>query len=77
MRRIEVEWVNASCVYVRGHGSRELLTSIIGRPPVWAARAGAWVCQPRAARDAIAVAESRGWSVDIIEPGTDPGRGRW
>ena len=33
---------------------------------MWAIRLRAWHCQPQTARDAIAVAESRGWRVEIV-----------
>jgi len=90
-RSIEVEFVNTSCTYVRGGGSRELLTELRGRPPVWGTRARAWVTSPHTARDVIAVAESRGYEVIITEQimvspneqilvsdeRPDPGRGLW
>ena len=78
VRRLEVEFFNASCAYVRGHGSRELITERTGRAPVWATRSRAWVCQPPMARDLIAVAESRGYDVIVTEgERVDPGGGRW
>jgi len=64
-RVLRVRFVNSSCAYISGHGSRELLTELRGRPPVWATIARAWVAQPCTARDLIAVAESRRWSVVI------------
>lgn len=77
-RRIEVEYATPSCAYVRGHGSRELLTELKGRPPVWATLSKAWVCQPRTAQDVIAIAESRGYEVLISEgERVDPAEGRW
>lgn len=77
-RRLEVAFVNDSCAHVRGYGSRELLTDLRGRAPVWSTRSRAWVCQPGTARDLIAVAEARGYQVAISdgEP-VDPGGGRW
>ena len=78
MKRIEVEFFNASCAYVRGHGSRDLITERTGRPPVWATLSQAWVCQSRTARDVIAIAERRGYDVTISEgERVDPGGGRW
>lgn len=52
------------CAYVRGYGTRELLTSLRGRPPVWSATHRAWVTQQRTAVDLIALAESRGIDVE-------------
>lgn len=75
MRRLEVEFVNASCAYVRGYGTRDLITELRGRPPVWATLSRAWVCQPTTARDVIAIAESRGYEVLLF--GDDLGRGKW
>jgi hypothetical protein len=64
-RRIEVEFVNASCAYVRGYGSREILTDLRGRPPVYARLSRAWCCLPSTARDVIAIAESRNYLVVV------------
>lgn len=64
-RRLEVEFINASCAYVRGWGSRDLITEIRGRPPVYATLSRAWACLPKTARDVIAVAESRGYEVFV------------
>lgn len=55
-----------SCAYVRGFGAFELLREIRGRSPVYGIRARAWAVQPHTARDAIAVAEARGWRVEIV-----------
>ncbi|MEP9380825.1 hypothetical protein [Nocardioides sp. KR10-350] len=65
-RVLYVAFVNASCAFLKGHGSRELLTDLRGRPPVWASLTRAWGCQPSTARDAVAVAQSRGWNVEIV-----------
>ncbi len=65
-RLLQVAFVNASCAYLRGHGSRELLTELRGRPPVYGTRVRAWHTQPHTARDALAVAESRGWRTEVI-----------
>ena len=51
--------------YVKGYGTRELLTELRGRAPVWATRQRAWCVTERTARDLIAVAESRGIAVAI------------
>ncbi len=64
-RRLYVTLVNASCAYVNGPGSRDLLTELRGRPPVWATISRAWVTTPRTARDLVAIAEHRGYSVTV------------
>jgi hypothetical protein len=78
VKRLEVEFFNASCAYIRGYGARELVTERTGRPPVWATLSRAWVCQPATARDVIAIAEMRGYDV-LVSDGevADPGAGRW
>lgn len=65
-RVLHVCFVNDSCAYLRGYGSRELLTELRGRPPMYGTRVRAWHTQPQTARDAIAVAESRRWPVEVI-----------
>lgn len=65
-RTMHVAFVAPACAYVRGYGSRELLTEMRGRPPVYGTRVRAWATQPHTARDAIAVAEARGWNVEVI-----------
>lgn len=93
MRRLEVVIESKLCAFIKGYGSRELLTELRGRPPVWSTRSRAWVTTAETARDAVAVAESRGWSVVVqarpSEPVAvsttsasprehpDPGRGLW
>lgn len=74
-RRLTVTFVNASCAFVTGYGSRELLTELRGRPPVWSSLSRGWVAMPRTARDLVAVAESRGYDVTVTDG--DPGGGRW
>lgn len=59
-------FVTPSCAYVRGWGSRELLTEIRGRTPMFGTRVRAWATQPHTARDLIAVAEARGIRVEIV-----------
>lgn len=78
MKRLYVDFVNRNCAHVSGHGSRALLTTLRGRPPVWSTLSRAWVTVPEAARDLIAVAEARGFEV-IVSDGerVDPGAGRW
>lgn len=65
--RLQAAFVAPSCAYMRGHGSRELLTEVLGRPPVYGSRLRAWHAQPHNVTDAIAVAEERGIKVEIVE----------
>jgi len=69
-RRLEVEVESELCAFVRGYGSRDLLTELRGRPPIWSTRSRAWVTTARTARDVVAVAESRGW--DVVVTGVNP-----
>lgn len=55
-----------SCAWVRGFGARELLTDVTHRAPLFGSRVRAWCAQPHTARNAIALAESRGWHVEIV-----------
>ncbi|HWJ65370.1 MAG TPA: hypothetical protein VNT31_01715 [Nocardioides sp.] len=66
-RTMQAVFVAPSCAYLRGWGSRELLTEVLGRPPIFGARVRAWHAQPHNVRDAIAVAEERGIKVEIVE----------
>ncbi|WP_343909042.1 hypothetical protein [Nocardioides aquiterrae] len=60
---------------VSGHGSRQLLVDMTGRPPVWLTRSRAWSTTPKSARDLAALAELRGYDVTVT--GADPGERRW
>lgn len=66
-RVLSVVFVNRVCALVRGHGSRALITELRGHPPVWATLSRAWVVLPKTARDLIAVAESRGYGIEVTE----------
>lgn len=68
-RTIKVTFLTPSCAYVSGYGSRDLLTELRGRPPIWASLERAWVTQEHTARDVVAVCESRGYSVVIEHRG--------
>ena len=51
---------------VRGYGTRALLCEVNrGRPPLWNRTSRAWATSPKVARDAQALAESRGWVVTV------------
>jgi hypothetical protein len=78
-RSVEVEFVTRSCALVRGYGTREMLTELRGRAPVWSSRGRAWSVQPVTARDLLAVAQARGIQTVVTEPGQerhDPAGGR-
>lgn len=68
-RNLRIDIVSPSCAYVSGHGSREMLTELRGRPPIWVSGRRAWVTQEHTARDLIAVAESRGYLVLLGQRG--------
>lgn len=77
-REIAVVFINGNAAAVSGYGSRQMLTELRGRPPVWSALSRGWMVQPRLARDLIAVAESRGYEVVVSEgEPADPGGARW
>ena len=59
-RHVEIRFVNPSLALVNGHGTREMLAELIGRPPVWATVSKGWVVQPHRARDLCAILEHRG-----------------
>lgn len=65
MRRLKVTIEGKHAAFVRGHGSRELLTELRGRPPVWSSLTRAWNTTEETARDLIAIAERRGYVVDV------------
>ena len=66
-RVLEVAHVSPSCDYWRGHGSRELLAEVSGRSPLWGSRVRAWHCQPQTSAEAFALAQSRGWHVEVVD----------
>lgn len=66
-RVLQVAHATPSCDYFRGYGSRELLTEVLGRAPLWGSRVRAWSIGPWHTPDAIALAESRGWRVEIVD----------
>lgn len=65
-----VRFVNDNMATISGHASRELLTEMRGRPPIWSTLSRGWVTTPRTARDAVAIAESRRYEI-VVETG-DP-----
>lgn len=65
-RTIQVCFATQAGAFVRGFGSRELLIDIRGRAPVYNTRLRAWAAMPSTASDLIAVAERRGWTVEVV-----------
>lgn len=66
MRRvITVVVVNRVLAVVSGHGSRDLLTTVRGRTPMWSSRPRGWVTQPSTVPDLTAVAERQGYDVRV------------
>lgn len=64
-RTVSVVFINDNCAYVSGYLTREAITDLRGRPPVWSSMGRAWVTTPRTARDLIAVFERQGRDVAI------------
>ena len=65
-RAIAIDIVNRHCAYIRGHGSREALMSVIGKAPVRSSLARAWVCSERTALERLLPhLEHLGYSVEI------------
>ncbi len=69
MRRrvLEVEFDGVGSL-MRGHGSRELIAEVVGRPPVWRTLAHGWSVQEHTARDVVALAEERGYDIVVLGP---------
>ena len=69
-RRIEVRIHSEVCAYVSGYGADELIQAITGRRQVWSVPERAWCVQEHTAADVIALADSRGWAVEVrrLEP---------
>ena len=59
-RQVYIRFIGRSCALVNGGGTRDLLTELMGRPPVWATVSRGWVVQPHRARDLVAILEHRG-----------------
>jgi hypothetical protein len=59
-RHVDIRFINESLALVSGYGTREMLTELMGRPPVWATVSRGWVVQPHRARDLVAILEHRG-----------------
>jgi hypothetical protein len=70
-RVLEVELAGPGSV-VRGYGSRGLVESITGRPPVWRRAVRGWSVQEKTAAEVLAVAQHLG--VDLVVTGPRGGR---
>lgn len=57
---------NAHASILRGHGSREALAELTGRPPLYVASARGWSCQADTLDDACALAQARGIDVEVM-----------
>ena len=68
-RRIKVAFYNRHAAYISGHGTRDLIIELRGRPPVWASRQKAWVTSEKTAKDVLACAEARGWQSQVSDLG--------
>lgn len=66
-RVLRVQFGDHTWAAVSGHGSRALLVELRGKPPMWSSTARAWLVQARTGRDVVAMAEARGWAVEVIE----------
>lgn len=58
--------VGPCTAYIKGYGSRELLIDVRGRAPLWWVRGRAWVTTPQTLADVIAIAETRGYVVELV-----------
>lgn len=66
-RTLQVCFATQAGSFVRGFGAREMLTDLRGgRPPTWWSRGRAWATQPSTAHDLIALAETRGYVVELV-----------
>ena len=66
--RLLVTFENQNAATVAGWRSRELLEELTGRAPLYMPLRRGWYTRPKTARDLIAVAQSRGWAVEIGQP---------
>lgn len=67
-RRLTVTFVTRSHAVLRGYGSRALIEELRGHPPVWSSTYRGWHCQPKTARNVVALAEMRGYQVEDVHP---------
>ncbi|UDY22398.1 hypothetical protein [Nocardioides sp. Kera G14] len=64
---LRVHFEGRAFALVSGYGSREMLTELRGRAPMWSTIRKAWTTTPKTARDLIAMAEARGRRVVISD----------
>lgn len=68
MRRLTITTVTPSLAVVSGYGSRDLVTELRGRAPMFSSNPRGWVIQPASIADLTALAELRGFYV-VLEEG--------
>lgn len=66
-RVLQLAHVTPSCDAWRGYGAYDLLAEVCSRPPVRLTRLGAWSAGPWRTADAVALWESRGGQVEIVD----------
>jgi hypothetical protein len=66
-RVLEVELAGVASV-VRGYGSRDLVTTVTGRPPTWRPARHGWSVQESTAADVVAAAERLNYDIVITGP---------
>ncbi len=89
-RHLEIRFKSRNHALVTGWGSRQMLAELRnGRAPLYSTIHRAWSTTPETARELIALAEHRGYSIVVsgaVEPrpepalaseSPDPGRGLW
>ena len=67
-RTLEVDILSRAGAVVRGHGSRDLIEELLGRPPVWLSRCRGWSVQTHRVPDLCSLAELRGFDVVVTGP---------
>lgn len=67
VRVLHLAHITPSCDLWRGFGAYELLREISGRAPLFSSRTRAWTCGPWRTPDAIALWESRGGVVELVD----------
>ena len=66
-RVLHLAHASPSCDLWRGFGAYELLREVTGRPPLFSARTRSWTAGPWRTADAVALWESRGGYVELVD----------
>lgn len=85
---LEIRFESRNHALVTGYGSRDLLSRLRNRPPLWSTIHRAWTTTPETARELMILAEHEGWSMVIsgdnqrpepvvVSERPDPGLGLW